>query len=176
MRASVRLNASVGPSTRRRTAGCWLQAIRRRPTGAEERARGVRHRALTCTRAENSVPRNQQFGRRFGPSTLRGAGATKTLSRRGRRLRDEPPLGARLAAQKKRIVRAGAHDHVGARAAPTRRDVEPVHATIVAALRPPILSGFHCPRIGRSMRGTVPAGRVPYANTAVSVLRTTTCI
>jgi hypothetical protein len=87
----------------------------------------------------------------FGAFTLRRAGATKSLWRlRGRRLRDEPPLGARLAAQKERIFRAGAHHHVGARAAPTGRDVEPVHATIVGALRPPVLPGFHTRRIGRS--------------------------
>jgi hypothetical protein len=79
--------------------------------------------------------------------------ATKSLSRlRGRRLRDQPPLGARLAAQKERILRAGAHDHVGARAAPTRRNVESVHATIVAALRPRIRARFHTRRIGRSWR------------------------
>jgi len=71
---------------------------------------------------------------------------------RGRRLRDQPPLGARLAAQKERILRAGAHDHVGARAAPTRRNVESVHATIVAALSPRIRAGFHTRRIGRSWR------------------------
>jgi hypothetical protein len=103
----------------------------------------------------------RQFGVPVGSSTVtrRGAGrdegrdATNSLSRlRGRRLRDQPPLGARLAAQKERILRAGAHDHVGARAAPTRRNVESVHATIVAALRPRIRAGFHTRRIGRSWR------------------------
>src|SRR5215213_5237065 len=97
----------------------------------------------------------RQFGVPVGSSTVtkRSAGgdegrdATKSLSRlRGRRLRDQPPLGARLAAQKERILRAGAHDHVGARAAPTRRNVESVHATIVAALRPRIRAGFHTRR------------------------------